>query len=121
MPTGRRSGGTNTSAARVVPPVAVDRDVPGVDRLESGEDAQQRGLARAVRSEDGHDLLADREIDGEVERAEPAPDAAVEDHRRDHRPMPNQRSRRLTSTTIDTASSTRLSAIAAAGCVSSRR
>jgi len=64
----------------VVPSVAVHGHVSLVDGLESREDAEQRGLPGTVRSEDRDDLLADREVDCEVERAEPASDAALEDH-----------------------------------------
>ncbi len=73
------------------------------------ERAQQRGLARTVRPEHREKLaVGHRELDVERERADRDPDGGVDAHSAE-----SQRSRRLRSTSSETATSTRLNTIAA--------
>ena len=104
---------------RVVERLAVELDAPVVDRQQSGEAAEQGGLARAVRSEDGDGLPAlGGEVDVEVEAAEGADDAGLEGHAAGVRVPPRNRSRSVTRTPKETAMSTRLSTIASSGLIS---
>src|ERR1019366_3483424 len=101
------------SACRVVENDAVEGDVTVVDRDESRQRGEQGGLPRAVRPQEDHRLTgADAELDVEVQHAAADAHVGVEAHTR------SQRSRSVASTTMDTMTSTRLSAIAASGLLS---
>jgi hypothetical protein len=97
--------------------LAVHGHVSGVQRLEAGERAQRRGLARSVGPEQRDDLPV-RDAERQLEGQRPAGDAeqGVQAHA-----VPSQRSRSPTRTTTDTPSSTRLSTTACSGSVSSAR
>src|SRR2546423_11638118 len=91
--------------------LAVERHGAAIRRLESRDDAQQRGLARARRPEQG-DQLAGRDIEIQVldgdERAEALGDAAQLDAHWTTAPKVRQPARRSTasfSTSVTNASS----------------
>ena len=96
------------TAGGVVEDEVAERDPAPVEGDEPGERPEQRRLARAVRAQhrDGLATGGD-EVDGEVERAEAHVDRGREGQRISHR------SRSETSTTSDTATSTRLRTMAA--------
>ncbi len=100
-------GGDPLARRRVVEHLAVDDDAPGVECEQAGDHPQHRRLAGTVGTEE-HDRLAGLGVEPDVEgeHAEPDADTGLEAHAGNHW------SRSDTSTATDTASSTRLSAIA---------
>ena len=109
--------GRDEDAGAVVEHGVVEDDAAVFDRGEAGERAEERGLPRAVRTEDPHGLTRpdpDRRV--EVEGAEGERDVRVEAH-----VTPNHRSRSSASTPTQTARRTTLSPIAMPGSVSSSR
>src|SRR5262249_54998375 len=95
------------AAPWIVEYLSVERDASRVDGEQAGDRPQHRGLAGAVRTEQGDGLArCGFERDVECQRAERQSDSGVEAHAGNHR------SRSETSTTSETASSTRLRAIA---------
>src|SRR5207302_10688271 len=67
----------------VVRGTAVDRDAPGGDAFQSGERAEQCGLARSVRTRDYDDLgVGRREVRLEREVFDREPDTGLETHPR---------------------------------------
>ena len=112
------------SRVRVVQHLPRQRDAPGGDGGQARHRAEQCGLPGPVRPQQAEDLAAGGgEADREGETA--AADLGVEDEaiaapmRHESEPPRSQWSRRETSTMMETSSSTRLSAIAASGSVSS--
>src|SRR5215207_4733072 len=100
----------------------VERDVPGVDREEPREAAEQGRLARAVRAENCDDLAPlGMELDLECERPDRDVQRDIEAHVSPAPLSPSQRSRSATSTRNDTAISTRLRTSASSASVSSAR
>ena len=115
---GAALGADEDVPCRIVEHVTVEPDAPGVDRQESGEASEQRGLAGAIGSENGDGLaVRTRQLDVEAERAERADDLRGERHAAGGRP-PRKRSRRATRTPNDTAMSTRLRTIASSASTS---
>ena len=109
---------------RVVHDLPRERDPPGGHRRQPRHRAQQGGLPRPVRPQHTHNLTRCRgQADREHETA--ALDLGIDDQPATvpahHGPVPCRThwSRRETSTITETSSSTRLSAIAASGSVSS--
>ena len=109
----------------VVDDHSIEGDLPVIDRSESGEAPQHGALAGAVRTEQSHDLPGGKvHLDLEVERPEVQSDPSVEGHAATctgRLPVPNQRSRRPTSTPNETPIITMASTIASSGFVSSER
>src|SRR5262249_14559926 len=104
------------TAGDVFEDLAVELDPSGIQRLKTCQRAQQRRLAGAVGTEQAHNLsLGDHELNVKLETAEHQLDVGPQAQRA------SQRSRSAASTVIETATSTRLSMIAASGRVSSSR
>ena len=107
----------NEGGRRPVEGDPVEVDGAGVDGEAAGDRSQQCGLAGTVRSEHrGDRSRRGAQLDLQVEVSEPDRDVGVEGHAR-----VSHRSRRATSTTSETTSSTRLSAMAASWSLSSSR
>ena len=105
-----------------VPQGAGDVTLPVLKANQARKSEQQRGLAGAVRPEDGHNLAGlGAELDAEIEQAPGQPDICLETHHiclethRSHRP------RRAPRMTTLISSMTRLSAMAACGSLSRRK
>jgi hypothetical protein len=94
-------------------PLPVQVDEPVGQRLQPGQGAQGRGLAGPVGTEQRHHL-ARRDVQRQIQ---------PEGRPLDHEPCPHEIHRSLSpaSTTMDTASRTRLRTMAASGSVSSAR
>src|SRR5262249_41660402 len=112
------------SLLRVVHDLPGERDAPGGNRHQPRHCGEQGGLPGPVRPQHTEDLTGCRgQADREHETA--PPDLGIDDQAvaapvpHDTEPPRSQRSRRETSTITETSSSTRLSAIAASGSVSS--
>ena len=100
---------------RILEHHAVQGESPLLDRDEPRQRVQQRGLAAAVRPQDGRRLAGgDRELDVELEGAPVEAGARLEAHG-----ASSQRPRMMTRMVSDTARSTRLSAMPASGRLSS--